>query len=238
MGPAAMPPAISARDEELALIDAFLDRPEGPMALVLVGDAGIGKSTLWLAGIAAARSRGRVVLVLTPDAGRAGPRARRGRRPVRRRRQPRAAGAATAPPPCARAGTPDRGRAGRSDRPSDARRRDPFRPRAPRPRRPAPAGDRRRPVGRQLVGRGRRVRPPAVNRRRCPAVAGAALPRRDGVDEAGGCAGSVGDRAPDRRATRRGRHRVAAPAAPGSTLPRPTVRRAPRGLGWAIRSTR
>ena len=68
MGPAAMPPAISARDEELALIDAFLDRPEGPMALVLAGDAGIGKSTLWLAGIAAAHSRGHLVLASRPTA--------------------------------------------------------------------------------------------------------------------------------------------------------------------------
>ena len=66
MGPAATPPAISARDEELARIDAFLDRPEGPMALVLVGVAGIGKSTLWLAGIAGARSRGHLVLSSRP----------------------------------------------------------------------------------------------------------------------------------------------------------------------------
>ena len=36
------------------------------MALVLVGDAGIGKSTLWRAGIAAARSRGHVVLASHP----------------------------------------------------------------------------------------------------------------------------------------------------------------------------
>jgi ATP-dependent Clp protease ATP-binding subunit ClpA len=47
------------RDDELRQLHAFLDRPvEGLTALVLTGEAGIGKSTLWLAGVAAACERG------------------------------------------------------------------------------------------------------------------------------------------------------------------------------------
>ena len=61
-----MRPATGAPNAELALIDAFLDRHEGPMALVLVGDPGVGKSTLWRAGIAAARSRGHLILASHP----------------------------------------------------------------------------------------------------------------------------------------------------------------------------
>src|SRR5439155_9137962 len=55
---------VVGREEELASLHAFIDRAEGgPAALVLEGDAGIGKSTLWLAGVEHARARGlRVVL--------------------------------------------------------------------------------------------------------------------------------------------------------------------------------
>ena len=43
---------IVGRNVELGTLHAFLDRAtEGPAALVLQGDAGIGKSTLWLAGV-------------------------------------------------------------------------------------------------------------------------------------------------------------------------------------------
>lgn len=46
---------------------AFLDSPvEGSAALELEGEAGIGKSTLWLAGVAAAREREFRVLVSRP----------------------------------------------------------------------------------------------------------------------------------------------------------------------------
>jgi len=56
--------AVIGRDEELAAIGAFLDAvPQGPAALVLSGDAGIGKTMLWQAGVAEAR--GRVECVLT-----------------------------------------------------------------------------------------------------------------------------------------------------------------------------
>lgn len=49
---------IIGRDAELSVVQAFLDRPaEGLRALVVEGEAGIGKSTLWQAGVAAARER-------------------------------------------------------------------------------------------------------------------------------------------------------------------------------------
>lgn len=54
---------IVGRDEELTALRAFLDRTaRGPAALVLEGEAGIGKSTLWLAGVEHARARGLRVL--------------------------------------------------------------------------------------------------------------------------------------------------------------------------------
>lgn len=47
-----------AREFELRAVAGFLDgAPGGPAALVLEGDAGIGKSTLWAAGIENARER-------------------------------------------------------------------------------------------------------------------------------------------------------------------------------------
>jgi DNA-binding CsgD family transcriptional regulator len=59
--------AIVGRDEELRVVHAFLDRALGvPRTLVLEGEAGIGKSTLWLAGVEAARERGFRVLVTRP----------------------------------------------------------------------------------------------------------------------------------------------------------------------------
>ena len=58
---------IIGREAELSVVQAFLDRPaEGLRALVLEGDAGIGKSTLWLAGVAAARERGFAVVSSRP----------------------------------------------------------------------------------------------------------------------------------------------------------------------------
>jgi DNA-binding CsgD family transcriptional regulator len=59
--------AIVGRDAELGSVHSFLDRdPEGPATLVLEGAAGIGKSTIWLAGVEAARERGLCVLVSRP----------------------------------------------------------------------------------------------------------------------------------------------------------------------------
>jgi predicted ATPase len=58
---------IVGRDEELRSLSAFLDRTtEGPATLVLEGEAGIGKSTLWLAGVESARERGFRVLSSRP----------------------------------------------------------------------------------------------------------------------------------------------------------------------------
>ena len=55
------------RDDELRSLAAFLDRSDGGLgALVLEGEAGIGKSTIWLAGIEAARERGLRVLFARP----------------------------------------------------------------------------------------------------------------------------------------------------------------------------
>jgi hypothetical protein len=58
---------IDGRDEELRSIYVFLDQAvDGPAALVLEGEAGIGKSTLWQAGVEAARERGLRVLLSRP----------------------------------------------------------------------------------------------------------------------------------------------------------------------------
>ncbi len=50
------------REPELALLHEFLEGGDGSQALVLVGGPGIGKTTLWEAGIASASRRGFVVL--------------------------------------------------------------------------------------------------------------------------------------------------------------------------------
>ena len=48
---------IVGREEELGYLHAFVDQAgRGPSALVLEGEAGIGKSTLWLAGVEHARA--------------------------------------------------------------------------------------------------------------------------------------------------------------------------------------
>ncbi len=59
--------AIVGRDDELGLIRAFLDRAaHAPRALVLDGEAGIGKSTLWQAAVEEARARSARVLISQP----------------------------------------------------------------------------------------------------------------------------------------------------------------------------
>src|SRR5688500_5141088 len=58
---------VVGREQELAAIDAFIDAPPGgPAALLLEGEAGIGKTTLWLAAVQAARVRGQQVLDAAP----------------------------------------------------------------------------------------------------------------------------------------------------------------------------
>jgi predicted ATPase len=59
--------AIVGREAELAAIEAFLDAmPARPSALVIEGEAGIGKSTLWLAARHAAETRGYRLLQARP----------------------------------------------------------------------------------------------------------------------------------------------------------------------------
>lgn len=58
---------IVGRDAEREVVSAFVGRvPDAPSALVLEGEAGIGKSTLWLEGVALARARGLRVLSSRP----------------------------------------------------------------------------------------------------------------------------------------------------------------------------
>jgi DNA-binding CsgD family transcriptional regulator len=58
---------IIGRDEELDSLSAFLDGQAGVgAAFVLEGEAGIGKSTLWRAGVEAAHARGLRVLLSRP----------------------------------------------------------------------------------------------------------------------------------------------------------------------------
>jgi DNA-binding CsgD family transcriptional regulator len=62
-----MPVEIVGREGELRSLAGFLETvPDRPAALVLEGEAGIGKSTLWLAGVDAARERGFRVLASRP----------------------------------------------------------------------------------------------------------------------------------------------------------------------------
>src|SRR5262245_60964717 len=59
---------IIGRREELLALEAFLsDIPAGGQALLLKGDAGIGKTVLWQEGLRAARERGIQVLQARPS---------------------------------------------------------------------------------------------------------------------------------------------------------------------------
>lgn len=58
---------IIGRDDELELLSSFVSEPpRGLAAALLEGEAGIGKSTLWLAAVEAARTRGLRVLSSQP----------------------------------------------------------------------------------------------------------------------------------------------------------------------------
>src|SRR5581483_8346935 len=58
---------VVGRERELQFVGAFFDGSvESPAGLVLEGESGIGKSTLWLAAVTMARERGFVVLVACP----------------------------------------------------------------------------------------------------------------------------------------------------------------------------
>src|SRR5207302_10980330 len=53
------------RDEELAAVDRFFERPL-PSALVIEGEAGVGKTTVWHQAVQVAEGRGWRVLSATP----------------------------------------------------------------------------------------------------------------------------------------------------------------------------
>ncbi|HEY1273435.1 MAG TPA: AAA family ATPase [Thermoleophilaceae bacterium] len=62
-----MPPEVLGRERELGSVYAFLDRPVEALAgLVLLGEPGVGKSTLWEAAVAASRERDFLVLSSRP----------------------------------------------------------------------------------------------------------------------------------------------------------------------------
>src|SRR6266508_5714375 len=65
---AVMERGLFGRETELARVSKLLDRiPSGPVALILGGEAGIGKSTLWLESLSQARARSYRVLSCRPN---------------------------------------------------------------------------------------------------------------------------------------------------------------------------
>src|SRR5439155_23772320 len=59
--------AVVVRETELGVVDRMLDRiPTGPAALVIEGEAGIGKTSVWLEAVSAAETRGYRVLRARP----------------------------------------------------------------------------------------------------------------------------------------------------------------------------
>ena len=62
-----MTETVVGRAEELGRIDLLLDDDAPhPTGFLLNGEAGIGKTSLWRAGVAGARARGLIVLVAQP----------------------------------------------------------------------------------------------------------------------------------------------------------------------------
>src|SRR5512132_643459 len=60
--------ALFGREAELALVSTMLEAvPSGPAALILGGDPGIGKSTLWLEALSQARGRSFRLLACRPN---------------------------------------------------------------------------------------------------------------------------------------------------------------------------
>ena len=62
-----MAPDVVGREQELARIERLLDqRQSAPPAVIIEGDAGIGKTTLWAAALDLARDRSWRVLAARP----------------------------------------------------------------------------------------------------------------------------------------------------------------------------
>jgi DNA-binding CsgD family transcriptional regulator len=60
---------VIGREREQVALRAFAERlGEGPAAVLLAGDAGVGKTTLWRVAVEAARARGHCVLTTRPSA--------------------------------------------------------------------------------------------------------------------------------------------------------------------------
>jgi DNA-binding CsgD family transcriptional regulator len=59
-------PEIVGRGAELAQVDAFLQEAQPPAVLVIEGDAGIGKTTIWAEAVARAEERGLRILAASP----------------------------------------------------------------------------------------------------------------------------------------------------------------------------
>jgi DNA polymerase III delta prime subunit len=58
---------VVGRVSEVGALSAFVERAgDGPYGLLLEGEPGVGKTTLWLEGVALARAHGRRVLVARP----------------------------------------------------------------------------------------------------------------------------------------------------------------------------
>jgi Cdc6-like AAA superfamily ATPase len=57
---------IVGRDKELQELSSFLEQSAYPGALLIEGDPGIGKTTLWRAGVDAARELSYIVLRASP----------------------------------------------------------------------------------------------------------------------------------------------------------------------------
>ena len=135
------------REREIAAVSAFLDSiPRGPQALLLEGEAGIGKSTVWFEAVRLAEAS-RVSCAEGSAGGERGQALLRGarghRRPCVRRDASRAARAAGA---CARSHAAAR-RDGRASRPAHDGDGAGRRARRARPRAAGARGDRRRAVG-------------------------------------------------------------------------------------------
>jgi DNA-binding CsgD family transcriptional regulator/Tfp pilus assembly protein PilF len=71
-GRAAASPAIFGREAEVAAVRAFVESSGAPRALLLEGEAGIGKTTLWCEGVSRAAQVGRLVLQASPAEAEAG----------------------------------------------------------------------------------------------------------------------------------------------------------------------
>ena len=150
-----------AREGELEAIRALLTGGEtAGRALVLEGEPGVGKTTLWEHGLAAAREAGFRVLVARASESEAGLPVRRADRPVRRRRQRGAHGRARAAAAGAgRRALPRRPDGPAAGAPGDLPRRA-LGAAGPGRGRPAAGRRRRRPVAGPGVGGGARVRRP------------------------------------------------------------------------------